>query len=48
MGSISAMNVSIKRSFVDMNVASWNPDRPCNDLPPIPPAEELETKPTVG
>lgn len=23
---------------------SWNPDRPYNDLPPIPPAEVLETK----
>jgi Fic family protein len=38
------MNVLIKRSFVDMNVESWHPDRPYNDLPPIPPAEVLETK----
>jgi Fic family protein len=27
-----------------MNVTSWNPERPYNELPPIPPAEVLETR----
>lgn len=26
---------------------SWSPDRPYNDLPPLPAAEELETKPVL-
>jgi Fic family protein len=39
------MNVSIKRSFV--NMSSWRPDRPYNDLPPIPPAGILETRPVL-
>jgi len=30
-----------------MNVTSWEPDRPYNDLPPIPPAEVLETRPVL-
>jgi Fic family protein len=28
-------------------MTSWNPDRPYNDLPPIPPAEVLETRPVL-
>ena len=30
-----------------MNMALWSPDRPYNDLPPIPSAEVLETKPVL-
>lgn len=30
-----------------MNTASWNPDRPYNDLPLIPPTEVLETRPVL-
>jgi Fic family protein len=41
------MNVSIKKRFIDMNVTSWNPDHPYNDLPPIPQGEVLETKPVL-
>jgi Fic family protein len=28
-------------------ISSWNPARPYNDLPPLPPAAELETKPVL-
>jgi Fic family protein len=28
-------------------ISSWNPARPYNDLPPLPPATELETKPVL-
>lgn len=34
--------VSIKVDFVNMSF--WNPDRPYNELPLLPPAHELETK----
>jgi len=38
-------NMSTKRRFGDMRkAASWEPDRPYNDLPPLPPALDLETK----
>jgi Fic family protein len=30
-----------------MNITPWKPDRPYNDLPPIPSAEVLETKPVL-
>jgi Fic family protein len=37
-----------KTTFGDMSVATgWRPDRPYNDLPHLPPATELETKPVL-
>jgi Fic family protein len=37
--------MSTKRGFSDMSkAASWRPDKPYNDLPPLPPAIDLETK----
>ena len=30
-----------------MSSIPWNPDRPYNDLPPIPPIDRLETKPVL-
>lgn len=30
-----------------MSPVPWNPDRPYNDLPPIPPVDRLETKPVL-
>jgi Fic family protein len=29
---------------IDFDAMSWNPEKPYNDLPPLPPAAELETK----
>ena len=36
-----------KERFGDMNAAGWQPDRPYNDLPHLPPTTELETKPVL-
>jgi Fic family protein len=37
-----------KETSGDMSAASgWQPGRPYNDLPPMPPAAELETKPVL-
>ena len=43
-------NVSLKSTFENMisdPVAGWLPDRPFNELPKLPPAVELETKPVL-
>jgi Fic family protein len=47
IGSIYALYVSKKSRFANMSTVSWQPDRPFDDLPPIPSAEVLETKPVL-
>ncbi len=40
-------NVSIKTSFENMKNAesvAWRPDKPHNQLPPLPPPQELESR----
>jgi Fic family protein len=40
--------VSQKSNFDDMSrVRGWRPDRPYNDLPPLPPVVDLESKPVL-
>jgi Fic family protein len=36
--------MSTKRGFIDMDEPLWDPQKPYNDLPPIPPADLLETR----
>ena len=44
IGSTYHGHVSTKRDSVNLFALPWQPDRPYNDLPPIPSAEILETK----
>jgi Fic family protein len=45
MVSTYSENVSIKLNNINMTASpSWKPDQPYNDLPPLPPGTELETK----
>jgi Fic family protein len=45
MASTYSENVSIKSNNINMTASpSWKPDQPYNDLPPLPPGTELETK----
>ncbi len=37
-------NVSMKCNNINMTNAKWNPDRPFNDLPLLPPVVDLESK----
>ena len=37
----------MKCNNVNMTVPTWSPGRPYNDLPPLPPAIDLEPKPVL-
>ena len=44
MQSTYPKNMSIKCDNVNMTNRRWSPDKPHNDLPPLPPAVDLESK----
>lgn len=44
MASTYAADVSIKSGFINMSPSRWQPNTPWNDLPGLPPSQELETK----
>ena len=44
--SLYHQNMSIKMGFCTMNKAErhWNPEKPYNSLPPLPPIQDLESR----
>ncbi|WP_275667805.1 protein adenylyltransferase Fic [Parvibium lacunae] len=37
----------MSQKFENLTMTSWHPDQPYNDLPPLPPAAEVETRPVL-
>lgn len=44
MSSTYRHNLSMESDFIAMCPATWKPDQPWNNLPGLPPAQELETR----
>jgi hypothetical protein len=47
LSSPATLTGDVSQKVTNSTMSGWRPEQPCNDLPPLPRAGEIETRPVL-